>query len=170
MIRNLKQKLRAVRNETGSGTFITILMLVPLLCGLVGVAMDYSYATYMRNSLQASLDNATAGAASSLARVDNGNTAYFSGGPADVTKAIKSSYDADRTNHPALKNEEYTLEGSLAAREVFRGRAATPVVEAIAHESTDTFFLHYFGINSFEYDIKSEARLGFDVDNKAVNG
>lgn len=156
-----KNFLKNLRKKESANTLFMVVMLMPVICGVFGVALDAGVGYYTRTGMQNALDNAAVAGAGQV------KTVAAPGGSRNVidleraNAAAYASYSASRENYPNIQcgggncfNLTTTVNSSVTS-----GRG--DYLRLSVKESSPTVFLHIFGIDKQEYTLQSEARLGF---------
>lgn len=157
-----KNFLKNLREKESANTLFMVVMLMPIICGVFGVALDAGVGYYTRTGMQNALDNAVVAGAGQV------KTIGVSGGSRNVIDSERAratlleSYSTSRENYPNIKcgaGECFSMETSIGNSTA--GGRDGQYLRVIVKESSPTIFLHIFGIDKQEYTLKSEARLGF---------
>lgn len=147
------------RTKEAGNSFVALLVILPLLCGVFGLALDAGVGYYTRIGLQNSLDNAAIAGASQM------NTVGIAGGSKNVINASKAAttaktvYGQSRLNYKNIQcgsNTCYTFTSTIKT-DPKRGQ----YLQLSVKESSKTLFLQFFGIDKQDYTLVSDARIGF---------
>lgn len=157
MLSYLRKKFKKGKEQ--GNTFVALMVMLPLLLGIFGVALDAGVGYYTRIGLQNSLDNAAVAGASQM------NSVGVSGGSRNVINATKAAqvakqvYSQSRQNYPNIQcgsNTCYTFT-STVKNDPTRGQ----YLQLTIKESSKSLFLQFFGIEKQNYTLVSDARIGF---------
>ena len=157
-----KNFLKNLRAKESANTLFMVVMLMPVICGVFGVALDGAVGYYTRTGMQNALDNAVIAGAGQVRTV---GTAGGSRNIIDQDRAFQTtldSYATSRENYPNIKcgaGNCFQLQTSIG--ESTAGGRGGQYLRVTVKESSPTIFLHIFGIKTQDYVLKSEARLGF---------
>lgn len=153
------------RDKENGNTFIMYILLLPVLMGFFGFAVDSGISYYTRTGMQNALDSAAiAGATGNT--VDGGRgVVYDSRGNyvINVVKAKKQAVAAMKTSlqqYPNLNCTDYNCY-NITATVVDGGAGRGSVLRLEVKERSKTLFLHIIGQKEQVYTLKSEARIGF---------
>lgn len=157
-----KNFLKNLRAKESANTLFMVVMLMPVICGVFGVALDGAVGYYTRTGLQNALDNAVIAGAGQV------QTVGVAGGSRNIINqeraesATVGSYSTSRGNYPNVNcgaGRCYELKTSIG--ESTAGGRGGQYLRVTVKETSPTIFLHIFGIKTQEYNLQSEARLGF---------
>lgn len=153
------------RDKENGNTFVMYLLLLPLMMGFFGYAVDSGISYYTRTGMQNALDSAAvAGAAGNT--VDGGRgVVYDSHGNyvINVVKAKNQAVTAMRTSlkqYPNLNCSDYNCY-NITATVINGGVGRGSVLRLEVQERSKTLFLHILGQKEQVYTLRSEARIGF---------
>lgn len=163
------------RDESGASAFITILLLMPVICGVFGLGVDVSYANYMQTTLQGELDNATVTTAQNQAigrslktgTTSNGRTHLpFDSTLSTIQKKTKNTYINSTAQYGNLNASDRKITTTVS--KVVNGdkskRDTTYIIKSHVTETSNTFFLRMVGVDKATYGMDSTARMGYDTE------
>lgn len=146
-----------------------------VLMGIFGVAVDTSFNTYSRNTLQNSLDSAVVAAASKTNSTANGSIVI---NKEQAVKTIEALYDQNRKSvpdavcasntvyniTPKKTGEKYMGNGNCWVMTNFKINASAGTISASVREYKPNYFLRMLGLPTQEFRLTSTARLTHTVD------
>lgn len=151
-------------DKENGNSFIMYILLLPVLMGFFGLAVDSGISYYTRTGMQNALDSAAiAGAAGNT--VDGGRgVVYDSHGNyiINVDKARLQAVEAMKTSlqqYPNLNCRDYDCY-DITATVTNGGAGRGSVLRLEVQERSKTLFLHIIGQKEQVYTLKSEARIG----------
>lgn len=157
-----KKSLKNLREKESANTLFMVVMLMPVICGVFGVALDAGVGYYTRTGMQNALDNAVVAGAGQVSTVGVAGGSRNVINPQRAFDATYQSYSSSRENYPNIQcgaGNCFHMETTLG-NDTSGGRSGQ-YLRVTVKESSPTLFLRVFGITKQEYTLKSEARLGF---------
>lgn len=148
-----------------------------VLMGVFGVAVDTSFNTYARNTLQNSLDSAVVAAASKTTPTTDGRIII---NKQQALNTIESLYDQNRKSVPdAICNsstkykvthprsgESYMGNGNCWVMTSFRVNESAGTISVSVREYKPNYFLKMLGLQQQEFRLNSTARLTHTLENR----
>lgn len=165
-INRFKAFLKKLRAKESANTLFMVVMLMPVICGVFGVALDAALGYYTRTGMQNALDSAAVAGAGQV------KTVAAPGGSRNVidleraNQAAYTSYSASRENYPNIKCGGGNCFNLTTTVNTTGSGGRGDYLRLSVKESSPTIFLHIFGIEKQEYVLESEARLGFRQEQK----
>lgn len=170
--KNLKNK--TVPNEEGN-LLIWYVACFFVLMGIFGVAVDTSFNTYARNTLQNSLDSSVVAAASKTNSTANGSIVI---NEEQAIKTIEALYDQNRKSvpdavcasntdykiTPKKTGEKYKGNGNCWVMTDFKINSSKGTISASVREYKPNYFLRMLGLPTQEFRLTATARLTHTVD------
>lgn len=152
-----KKNLRKFITEDGN-SFLLFIFLMPVLAGAFGLGLDTAMGQYTRTGIQNAADTATvAGAA--MTKYSGNNRVIDK---AAATQRVREIYLSQRQSYPNITGSSPTITVTLV-----RGRSgASDTLQVSIQEKSPTLFLHMAGVNEFNYNIQSQARLGYVAESR----
>lgn len=145
------------RDRENGNTFIMYILLLPLLMGFFGYAVDSGMSYYTRTGMQNALDSAAVAGATKVNYNSSGTYVIdVERAKAQAIKAMKVSLK----QYPNLKCKEYDCY-DIKATIINGGAGRGNVLRLTVQEKSKTMFLHIIGISEQQYNLKSEARIGY---------
>jgi Flp pilus assembly protein TadG len=145
------------RDKENGNAFIMYLLLLPLLMGFFGYAVDSGISYYTRTGMQNALDSAAIAGATQVNY--NGSGTYV----IDVNRAKAQAMAAMKVSlqqYPNIECKEYNCY-NLNAVIVHNVAGRGDVLQLTITEHSKTMFLHIIGQKEQAYNLKSEARIGY---------
>lgn len=164
------------RNEQGN-LYLWYAVALALMMGIFGLAVDFSFNTYARNTLQNSLDSAVVAAASETKTAENGRINI------DKNRAlntIETLYDQNRENVPdavCSRQVSYDNIDDLKGGETRAGAQSCWIISDFrinnnagtmtisVREYKPNYFLKMIGLPYQEIQLTSTARLTSNLEN-----
>lgn len=151
-------------NKENGNSFIMYILLLPILMGFFGYAVDSGISYYTRTGIQNALDSAAvAGAAGNT--IDGGRGVvydahgnYIINGNRAKAQAI-AAMKVSLKQYPNLECDEYNCY-NIKATIIDGGAGRGKVLRLTVQERSKTLFLHIIGISEQKYNLISEARIG----------
>jgi Flp pilus assembly protein TadG len=145
------------RDKENGNAFIMYILLLPLLMGFFGYAVDAGISYYTRTGMQNALDSA---AVAGAAQVNyNSSGTYVINVDRAKTQAI-AAMKVSLQQYPNIECKEYNcynVNATILHNVAGRG----DVLQLTLTEKSKTLFLHIIGIREQSYNLKSEARIGY---------
>lgn len=133
-------------SESGGASFITILLLMPLLLACFGLAVDVSKGNYMKDSIQGNLSSSVNASVSEL----NTNRATINSKAAK--KTAQEQYSLNRASYDGGVEGNWKLNSFSVTN---GGRTANMTVT----EKVPNVFLHMVGIKYFNIKVSASATV-----------
>lgn len=133
-------------SESGGASFVTILLLIPLLLACFGLAVDVSKGNYMKESIQGNLSSSVNASVSEL----NTNRATINSKAAKQT--AREQYAINRASYDGGVVGNWKLNSFSVTN---GGRTANMTVT----EKVPNVFLHMVGIDHFNIKVSASATV-----------
>lgn len=133
-------------SESGGASFVTILLLIPLLLACFGLAVDVSKGNYMKESIQGNLSSSVNASVSEL----NTNRATINSKAAK--KTAREQYAINRASYDGGVVGNWKLNSFSVTN---GGRTANMTVT----EKVPNVFLHMVGIDHFNIKVSASATV-----------
>ena len=154
----MRQFIRLFKRDKENGnTFIMYFLLIPVLMGFFGYAVDSGVSYYTRTGMQNALDSAAIAGASQVNY--NGSGSFDIDRERAKAQAIESM-QVSLKQYPNLDCVHYDCY-DIQADIVNVGGERGNVLRLSVTERSKTLFLHIIGQKEQQYTLKSEARIGF---------
>lgn len=151
------RKFFKLDRENGN-SFLMYILLLPLLMGFFGYAVDAGISYYTRTGMQNALDSA---AIAGAAKVNYNGSGSFN---IDVERAKSqaiASMKVSLKQYPNVECPSGSCYNNIQATIVDGGGERGQVLRLTVQEKSKTLFLHILGIKEQPYTLKSEARIGY---------
>lgn len=154
----MRKFIKRFDKENGN-SFIMYILLLPIMMGFFGFAVDSGISYYTRTGMQNALDSAAVAGAAQVNYNSNGSGNFAINAQRAKTTAIEAM-KVSLNQYPNLKCAEYNCY-NITATIVNGGNGRGDVLRLSVQERSKTLFLHVIGQNEQVYNLKSEARIGF---------
>lgn len=152
----MRKFLKRFDKENGN-SFIMYILLLPVLMGFFGYAVDSGISYYTRTGMQNALDSA---AVAGAAKVNYNGSGNFSINAERAKDQAISAMKVSLKQYPNLNCKDYNCY-DIKATIVNGGVGRGEVLRLTVTERSKTQFLYIIGQHEQEYNLKSEARIGF---------
>lgn len=178
MLTRLKNLLNERREgREGGNTLVFFIFLLPVILGAAGTAMDLSLATYVRGTLQSTLDVATQTTLASASNPGTEGSSKYSNGlylkDTDAYRIMYKNYDDSRVSLPLIcqnvpnvskispdQNCGYTiLPGSQRFGQVLIDGATFYELRIGVGEISSPIFIQILGFEEIKHQIYSDSRI-----------
>jgi Flp pilus assembly protein TadG len=161
-MRNYIKRIRQLRKDgemEGGNTFVMYVMMFGIMAIFLGYAIDSGLGFYTKNGMQSALDSAVVAGASEITANSSGKTVI---NKERATERAKNAFNDAKVNYPNLVtcNHESKCEkfsGIAVKTDPTRGQYFTMTATIYSKN----VFMHMVGLPVQEYNLKSEARLGY---------
>lgn len=163
MMRTLNKRT----NEQGN-SFVLYVMLMLLMLGIFGLAVDTAINVYTRNAIQSALDTATRTAAQQT-NISNGRVVI------DQTRARQVAEDIYRKNRPGTGTSGGAMLVCQPGAQCFRvtgfSVGVDPItgqryVEMRVSEKRNNLFMSYIGVKQQTFQVVSRARFAVNLESR----
>lgn len=152
----MRKFLKRFDKENGN-SFIMYILLLPVLMGFFGYAVDSGLSYYTRTGMQNALDSA---AIAGAAKVNYNGSGNFSINAERAKEQAISAMKVSLKQYPNLNCKDYNCY-NINATIVNGGAGRGEVLRLTLTERSKTQFLYIIGQHEQVYNLKSEARIGF---------
>lgn len=150
------RKFLKIDRENGN-SFIMYILLLPLLMGFFGYAVDAGIGYYTRTGMQNALDSAAIAGATQVNYNGSGN---FDINVDRARDQAVASMKVSLNQYPNIECPDGSCYNNITATVVNVGGERGSVLRLDVQEKSKTLFLHVLGIKEQPYTLKSEARIG----------
>jgi Flp pilus assembly protein TadG len=151
------RKFFKLDRENGN-SFIMYILLLPVLMGFFGYAVDSGISYYTRTGMQNALDSAAIAGATKVNYNGAGNFVI----DAERAKAQAiASMKVSMKQYPNVECSSGSCYNNIKATIVSGGSGRGSVLRLTVQQKSKTLFLHIIGIKEQPYNLKSEARIGY---------
>ena len=151
------RKFLKLDRENGN-SFIMYILLLPVLMGFFGYAVDAGLSYYTRTGMQNALDSAAIAGATQVNY--NGSGSFDIDRERAEAQAI-ASMKVSLQQYPNLECQDGSCYNNIHATIVNVGGERGSVLRLDVTEKSKTLFMHILGIKEQPYTLKSEARIGY---------